>query len=72
MKLAELGGGSTLFGLLLILFAAIALVNLGIGCLLTVERILKTFQKKPEFWMYVYIIVTSIGAFAMKEILSHL
>lgn len=72
MTFADLGGGSTLFGLILLLFAAIAAFNLGIGCLLTIERILKTFHRKGELWMYLYIVVTSIGVVVLGKILSRL
>lgn len=70
MTFADLGGGSTVFGLILLLFAAIAAFNLGIGCLLTIERILKTFHRK--LWMYLYIVVTSIGVVVLKKVLSRL
>lgn len=56
--------------LFLILFAAIAAFNLGAGCLLTIERILKTFGSKSPIWMWVYIIATSLGVVALKIILE--
>ena len=56
--------------LFLILFAAIAAFNLGAGCLLTIEKILKSFGSKANIWMYVYIIVTSLGVAALKIIIE--
>ena len=56
--------------LLLVVFAAIAACNLGYGCLLTIEKILKSFSSKSKIWMYVYIIVTSLGVAALKIILE--
>ena len=54
----------------LIILAAIAAFNLGAGCLLTIEKILKTFGSKAKTWMYVYIIVTSLGIVALKIIIE--
>jgi uncharacterized membrane protein YuzA (DUF378 family) len=54
----------------LILFAAIAAFNLGAGCLLTIEKIVKSFGRKANIWMYVYIIVTVLGVVALKTILE--
>lgn len=54
--------------IILVLFGAIALLNIGIGCLLTIEKILKSFGNKANIWMYVYIIVTSLGIVALKII----
>ena len=70
MSIAELGGGSWFFGIIIIILAAIAAFNLGAGCLLTIEKILKTFGSKGRIWMYVYIIVTSLGIVALKNIIE--
>ena len=56
--------------IVLVILAAIAAFNLGTGCLLTIERILKSFGSKANVWMYVYIIVTSLGIVALKIILE--
>ena len=56
--------------LFLILFATIAAFNLGTGCLLTIDRILKTFGSKSHIWMWVYIIATSLGVVALKFLLE--
>lgn len=59
-----------IYEFVLIIFAAIAAFNLGTGCLLTIEKILKTFGRKANIWMYVYIIVTSLGIVALQIILE--
>lgn len=56
--------------IVLVILAAIAAFNLGTGCLLTIERILKSFGRKANVWMYIYIIVTSLGIVALKIILE--
>lgn len=56
--------------IVLIILAAIAAFNLGTGCLLTIERILKSFGSKANVLMYIYIIVTSLGIVALKIILE--
>ena len=70
MNIAELGGGSWLLGILMVILAALAIFNIGTGCLLTIEKILKSFGSKSNIWMYVYIIVTSLGIVALKIILE--
>ena len=56
--------------IVLVILAAIAAFNLGAGCLLTIEKILKTFGSKANIWMYIYIIVTALGIVALKIILE--
>lgn len=56
--------------LLLVLFAALAILNLGVGLLLTIEKIFKSFGSKTNIWMYVYIIVTALGIVALKIIIE--
>ena len=59
----------SIIDIVMIVLAAIAAINLGIGCLLTIEKILKTFGSKSTAWMYVYIIITSIGIVALATII---
>lgn len=66
MKIADL----SIFDILLILFGALGAFNLGAGCLLTIEKILKSFGSKANIWMYVYIIVTSLGIVALQIIIE--
>jgi hypothetical protein len=66
MKITDL----SILDMLLVLFGAIGALNISIGCTLTIEKILKTFGSKANIWMYVYIIVTSLGIVALKIILE--
>ena len=66
MKITDL----SVFDILLILFAAIAALNIGVGFTLTIEKILKSFGSKANMWMYIYIIVTSLGVVALQIILE--
>lgn len=59
-----------IFDIVLVIFAALAALNLGVGCVLTIEKILKTFGSKGNIWMYVYIIVTSLGIVAIEILLK--
>ena len=70
MNIAELGGGSWLFGIIIVIFAALTLFNISMGCLLTIEKIFEKFGSKGNRLMYVYIIVTSLGIVALKIILE--
>lgn len=59
-----------LLRVLQVIFAAIALFNIGVGCLLTIAKILKSFGSKATVWMYLYIIVTSLGIVALKILIE--
>ena len=43
------------------ILSAIAIFNIGIGALFTIEKIQKTFGGKANAWTYVYVIVFSLG-----------
>lgn len=58
--------GSWFWGIILNLFASIAVFNLGVGFLLTLEKISEKLNAK---WFYAYIIITSLGIFALTEVL---
>ena len=58
--------------IVLVIFAALAALNLSVGCVRTIEKILKTFGRKGNIWMYVYIIVTTFGIVALKIILERI
>ena len=66
MKITDL----SVFDILLVLFGAIAALNICIGFTLTIEKMFETFGSKANKWMYVYIIVTSLGIVALKIILE--
>lgn len=59
-----------IFDIVLVIFAVIAAFNIGTGCILTIEKILKTFGKKATVLVYIYIIVTSLGIFALETIIE--
>ncbi|MBR5594035.1 MAG: hypothetical protein IKW46_08185 [Bacteroidaceae bacterium] len=54
--------GSWLWGIILYLFGGVALFNLFIGFILTIEKISKKLSEK---WIYIFIIVTAFGIFAL-------
>lgn len=66
MKITDL----SIFDILLILFGTFGAFNLGIGCLLTIEKIFKSFGSKGNIWTNVYIIVTALGVVALKILLE--
>lgn len=59
-----------IFDIVLVIFAAIAAFNIGTGCIFTIEKIFKTFGSKATVWVYIYIIVTSLGIFALISIIE--
>ena len=56
--------------ILLVIFAAIAAFNIGTGCIFTIEKIFEKFGSKAQKWVYIYIIATSLGIFALKTIIE--
>ena len=58
----NMGIGEWIFKALLVVFGTIGAFNLGIGCVLTIEKISKKLQPK---WTYIYIISTSLGIAAL-------
>lgn len=60
--------GEWVFKALLVLFGALGALNLGLGCLLMIEKILKEIKPK---WMYVYIIVTTLGVVAIGILMKN-
>ena len=59
-----------IFDIVLVIFAAIAALNIGAGCIFTIEKIFKAFGRKAKLWVYIYVIVTSLGIFALKTIIE--
>jgi hypothetical protein len=57
-----MGIGEVLFKVLVVVFGTIGAFNLGLGCILTIEKISKKLQPK---WIYIYIISTSLGIVAL-------
>lgn len=54
--------GNWLWGIILVLLGVVALFNLSVGFILTIEKISKKLSGK---WIYIYIIVTALGIFAL-------
>lgn len=60
----------SIFDIVLVIFAAIAALNIGAGCVFTIEKIGKAFGSKGKLLVYIYIIVTSLGILALKTIIE--
>lgn len=58
--------GSWLWGVILCLGAIIAVFNIGVGLILTLEKISEKLNSK---WFYAYIIVMAFGIFALTKVL---
>ena len=65
--LTEIGSGSWLYGILLILTCATGLLGIGYAVINAAEKIGKKLGSK---WAVAYIIATSIGIFALKTIIE--
>ena len=65
--LSDLGGGSWLFGILLLFFSIIGLVSIVYAVIHAVEVIAKKLGNKWAIW---YIIATSLGMVALKIIIE--
>ena len=59
-----------IFDIVLVIFAAIAAFNICAGCVFTIEKIVKAFGSKAKLWVYIYIVVTSLGIFALETIIE--
>ena len=59
-----------IFDIVMVIFAAIAGLNIFAGITFTIEKIIETFGSKAQKWVYIYIIATSIGIFALKTIIE--
>ena len=56
------------FDIVLALLGAIGALNIGIGILLTLEKIIE--RKLKPCWFYIYIILTGLGVWALQELLE--
>ena len=59
-----------MYKIFLFVFGAIGLFNIGVGALLTVDKILKSGNSKANIWMYIYVIITALSFVALKELFS--
>lgn len=72
MTIAGLGGGSWLHGALILLFCIIGFFNIGIGVLLTIEKMAKTFRSRFGLWLWIYLIVCALCFVAIKELATYM
>ncbi len=72
MTLSELGNGSWILGVLLLVFAFIGLINAVIAFMMWAKAFLETLDRKAtsRFWFLFPIIVVSFGWYALIKILS--
>ena len=68
-RIADMGDGSYIRGILLVVFCTIGSFNIGIGILMTIDKMSKTFHKRFTLWMTLYLILTALGILALKEIM---
>ena len=59
-----------IFDIVLVIFAAIAAFNIFAGFTFTIEKIIENFGSKSKKWVYIYVIATSLGIFALKTIIE--
>lgn len=74
MNIAELGGGSWVLGILLIVFALIGLVNAFIAFMMWAKAFLELLNRKAKsyFWFWFAVIVVTFGWYALFELISKL
>ena len=75
MTLTELGGGSWVVGILLILFGLIGLINAFAAFMLWFMRFTEWLERldrkgKPRFLLWIIFIVVAFGWYALIKILS--
>lgn len=56
--------------IVLALLGAIGALNIGIGILLTLEKIIE--RKLKPHWFYIYIILTGLGIWALQELIQRI
>lgn len=69
-RIAVLGNGSWIYGLLLIIFGIIGAFNIGVGILMTIDKMSQTFHKRFTLWMILYLVLTALGVVALEEIMK--
>ena len=62
--------GSWIWGLILCLGSIIAVFNMFVGFMLTLEKIIE--KKLKPHWFYIYIILTGLGIFALQELIQRI
>ena len=74
MSIAELGNGSWIIGILLIVFGLVGLINAFAAFMMWAKYFLELLNKKAKspFWFWFSIIVVSLGWFALFELINRL
>lgn len=73
-RISELGNGSFIYGIILLLFAMIGLINAVIACIMWLKRITEILERKAcsAFWFWFAIFVVTIGWYAFSKLLWHI
>lgn len=74
MSIAELGNGSWIMGILIIVFGLIGLVNAFAAFMLWLKAFTEWLDKKakPRFWFCFFIIIVSFGWYALFNLIIKL
>ena len=72
MSIAELGNGSWIIGILLIVFGLIGLVNAFAAFMMWAKAFLELLNKRAKslFWFWFPIIMVSFGWYALCELIN--
>ena len=72
MSIAELGGGSWVMGILLLIFGLIGLINAYAAFVMWAKAFLGLLERKTKssFWFWFSIIVVTFGWYALFKILT--
>ena len=72
MSIAELGNGSWIMGILLILFGIIGLINAFAAFMLWAKTFLEWLNKKSKYslWFWLLIIVVTFGWYALFKLIK--
>lgn len=74
MSIAELGNGSWIYGLVLLLLGIVGLINAFIAFVMWAKAFLEYQNRKAKspFWFWFTIIVVTFGWYALFELISKL
>ena len=72
MSIVEIGNGSWLIGILLIIFGLIGLINAYAAFMLWFKKFTELLEKKAKsiFWFWFAIIIVTFGWFALFKIIK--
>ena len=74
MTISELGGGSWVLGILLIVFGLIGLINAFAAFMLWIKAFLELLNRKAKsyFWFWFSIIIVTFGWYALFKFIAML